>query len=238
MDENRLAEAFRDAVGDVPPASFETRDVLAASARATARARRRAQFGGGVALGVVVLVGGVFAVTSLPGGGGGASSGQAAVNPSTPFGTGGPMSMSTMTPDRGGPQTGKILPNGGDGGDTTTTPPQCGQPDQSLATALVAELPAAAGAQAKPADVTCPPGAAGVAFQVTDGVNTGLVEAVLVQPDQVTGKVPAITAPNATPVRTRTGASLTLFSRPTAGSGAAPFVAQLGDIAARLATHY
>jgi hypothetical protein len=229
MDENRLTEAFRDAVGDVPLASFDTRDVLVASARATAHARRRTQFGGGVALGVVVLAGGVFAVTALPGGG--ASSGQ--VVSSAPALSGSPLSMATNSP-----QIGTMLPNNEGGGGDTTTPQQCGQPDQGLGTALVVELPAAAGAQAKAADVSCPAGSAGVAFEVTDGTNIGWVEVVLVQPDPVTGKPAAITAPNAMTVRTRSGASLTLFSRPAGGSSAAPYVARLGDIAARLATHY
>ncbi len=59
MDKQRLGQAFRDAVQELPPASFEHGDVVAASRRATAR--RRGMFAGGTLLGVAVLVGGLVA---------------------------------------------------------------------------------------------------------------------------------------------------------------------------------
>lgn len=55
MDEQRLGQLFRDAVVDLPPASFGSAEVMAASRRATA-VRRTAIFGGTV-LGVGLLAG-------------------------------------------------------------------------------------------------------------------------------------------------------------------------------------
>lgn len=59
MDEQRLGQAFRDAVEEVPPASFGHDDVVAASRRATTR--RRSTLAGGTLLGVAVLTGGLVA---------------------------------------------------------------------------------------------------------------------------------------------------------------------------------
>ncbi|MGH3793618.1 MAG: hypothetical protein ACRDSP_01880 [Pseudonocardiaceae bacterium] len=53
MDEQRLAELFRDAAGEAPPASFGHDEVVAASRRATVR--RRNALVGGTVLGAAVL---------------------------------------------------------------------------------------------------------------------------------------------------------------------------------------
>ena len=58
MDEQRVSQAFRDAVQELPPASFEHHDVVAASRHAT---RRRSMIAGGTLLGAVVLLGGSLA---------------------------------------------------------------------------------------------------------------------------------------------------------------------------------
>lgn len=59
MDEQGLAELFRKAVSDPPPASFGRDEVVAASHRATARRRRALT--GGTLLGVAMLAGGLLA---------------------------------------------------------------------------------------------------------------------------------------------------------------------------------
>jgi len=58
VDEQRLGELFRHAVGDAPPASFGCTEVVAASRRATAR--RRHALAGGTMLGAAVLTGGLI----------------------------------------------------------------------------------------------------------------------------------------------------------------------------------
>jgi hypothetical protein len=58
VDERQLGELFRDAVGEVPPASFGRDEVVTASRRATA-ARRNAAVGGTL-LGAAVLTGGLY----------------------------------------------------------------------------------------------------------------------------------------------------------------------------------
>jgi len=62
MDEQRLADALREAVGPTPPPSFGYADVVRASARITAR-RRCALAGGALAL---LVVAGVGMATGLP----------------------------------------------------------------------------------------------------------------------------------------------------------------------------
>lgn len=58
MDEQRLSEMFRDAVGEPPPPSFGPADVVAASRRATAR--RRGAVAGASLLGVALLTVGLL----------------------------------------------------------------------------------------------------------------------------------------------------------------------------------
>jgi hypothetical protein len=235
VDEKQIAEKFSDAVGEVPPPSFDTQDVLVASARATARARKRLQSGVGVALGVV-LIGGVLVLTRPFGGPANSVSAGVAAPNVTPS----PMSMG---PDINTPQngagSGKAMPNGTDSAGVT-----CGSPDQGLAAALVTELPIATGAEAMTADVSCPTGSSAVAFELTDGANSGKIELVLVPAsvpnDPSTGDKPKVGVGKATSytVKTHNGGALTLASLPMNGSAAGPFVGQLSDIAARLAARY
>jgi hypothetical protein len=235
MDDNQLAEKFRDAVGDVPPPSFDTNDVLVASRRATARARKRLQAGAGVALGVVLIGGALVLVrpfaennTMSTAGAGDAASPNAtsplSLNPGFNTNNGGPKAQPN-TPDTGGSAN-------------------CGAPDQGLAAALVTELPIITGSEAQAADVSCPTGAAAVAFQLTDGANSGKLELVLVPSsvanDPGTGSKPAVRVANgnSVTVKTHNGGALTLATLPMNGSAAGPYVNQLGDIAARLAARY
>ncbi|MGH4026215.1 MAG: hypothetical protein ACRDRV_16705 [Pseudonocardiaceae bacterium] len=66
MDEERLGELFREAVGEPPPPSFGRAEVVAASRRATAR--RRGALAGGTLLGVAVLTAGMLSSGVLGGG--------------------------------------------------------------------------------------------------------------------------------------------------------------------------
>src|SRR5687768_11522241 len=59
MDEQKLADLFRDAAHDAPPASFDAGDVRTASRRATLR--RRNSIAAGTTLVVVLGFGGVVA---------------------------------------------------------------------------------------------------------------------------------------------------------------------------------
>lgn len=62
MDEQKLADLFRDAAHDAPPASFDAGDVRTASRRATLR--RRNSIAAGTTLAVVLGFGGVVAGTN------------------------------------------------------------------------------------------------------------------------------------------------------------------------------
>ena len=236
MDDKQLAEKFRDAVGDVPPPSFDTQDVVVASARATARARKRLQSGVGVALGVL-LIGGVLVLTRPFGDSGTntVSAGGAAAPNVT-----GPMSLNPNDVPQTG-SGGKMAPNHTDAGGSSLN---CGAADQGLAVALVTELPIATGAEALAADVGCPAGSTGVQFQLNDGANAGKVELVLVPAsvpnDPSTGSKPGVQVgkANSITVTTRSGGALTLASLPLNGSATGPYAGQLGDIAARLAARY
>ncbi|MFI9382986.1 hypothetical protein [Kutzneria sp. NPDC052558] len=237
MDEQQLADKFRDAVGEVPPPSFDTQDVLVASKRATARARKRLQSGVGVALGVV-LIGGVLVLTR--------PFGENPASTSSAGAAAAPNSSSSLAlgPDdttaQGGAGGGKMGPNTPETGNVAN----CGPADQGLAAALVGELPIATGAEALAADLGCPAGSAGVAFQLNDGTSAGRLELVLVPAsapnDPKTGAKPAVkvTGGGSVTVKTRGGGALTLASLPMNGSAAGPYVGQLSDIAARLATRY
>jgi hypothetical protein len=235
MDENKVADKFRDAVGDMPPPSFDTQDVLVASKRETARARKRLQTGAGVALGVV-LIGGVLVLTR--------PFGESANTMSSAGGAAAPNATSSLSlgPNDNSPQvgTGKMGPNHTEEGNAAN----CGGPDQGLAAALVAELPGATGVETLAADVGCPAGSAAVSFELTDGSNTGKLEVVLVPAsapnDPSTNGKPAVrvSGGSSVTVKTHGGGALTLASLPMNSSVAGPYAAQLTDIAARLAARY
>ncbi|HTI24714.1 MAG TPA: hypothetical protein VL652_27205 [Kutzneria sp.] len=237
MDDKQLAEKFRDAVGDVPPPSFDAGDVVVASKRATARARKRLQAGAGVAIGVV-LIGGALVLVKPFGASNGSMTSAGAGDAAAPNATS-PLSLNPgfNTNEGGGP---KVQPNTPDAGGAAN----CGQPDQGLAAALVTELPIITGSEAQAADVSCPVGAAAVAFQLTDGANSGKLELILVPAsvpnDPGTGRKPAVRVAkgNAVTVTTHNGGALTLATLPMNGAAAGPYVNQLGDIAARLAARY
>jgi hypothetical protein len=234
MDERQIAEKFRDAVGEMPPPSFDTKDVQVASARATALARKRLQTGAGVAVGVVLIAG--VLVLVKPFGGDTVNTSSAGSGP----GPNAPSSLSLNPNMDTGPQSGKMAPNHTELGNSAN----CGGPDQGLAAALVTELPILTGAETLAADVGCPPGSSAVAYQTTDGSNSGKVEMVLVPAsvadDPSTRAKPAVTVAkgNSVTVTTHSGGALTLASVPMNGSTVGPYAGQLGEIAARLAARY
>jgi hypothetical protein len=235
VDEGKLAEVFRDAAGDAPPASFDKGDILAASARATARARQRVRVGAGIACGFVLLAGIGVTVANLTG-----PTSSTANAPAVA--TGGRSAPSYPLSANGFPGD-----SSGQGHETPGTvdprvghaPAGCGAVDRGLADALVDELPAAAGGDARAADSDCPAGSIGAGYQVNDGANSGMVS-VIVVPASVSGQVKPFTTQGTqtVTVKTRSGGTLTLVSRPMNDSAGAPFGGQLKDIAARLQARY
>lgn len=238
MDEHKLADAFRDAVRETPPASFDTGDVVTASRRVTARRRR--QLAAGSALGVVLLAGGLAAGTGLLGtgqqnvplagsppsvsGSAGMLSAHNEPNGSRPRGAT-PLAPNTLA----GPAPGhSVTPQSGVDG--------CGGVDADLAAALATELPSAAASTPAPAEGSCPSGARAVAVPVQDGATSGVVTVVLV-PAANAGRA----GPGAGPAAVRAahgGGTLTVASRSAAAQGAAPYADQLDRIATDLAARF
>lgn len=247
MDEHKLAGAFRDAVRETPPASFDATDVVAASHRVTAR--RRMQLAGGSALGVVVLAGGLVLGNSTLGDGGHPAAPMAGGRPSTsgqarvftaqgepnprmtaPGNSVNPNSLPGQPPKQGSGESGMA-------GQPTGNPrPGCGSVDRELAAALAGELPAIAGSPPIMADGPCPAGARAVAVAVRDGASAGTLTVVLV-PAPNSGRAGPDAGPAAV-VASHSGGTLTVSSRAAAGSSAAPYTDQVGKVATDLATHF
>lgn len=236
MDEHELADAFRDAVGDVPPASFDTRDVRTRAHQITVR--RRMQWAGGSALGVVALTGGLLLGTGALGGG----------DHSKPMAIPSPGTMQTLKPNIQ-KSLGQRPPNGlpegtprqggepsGTAGPTTGNPRQgCGPVDRELAAALTAELPAIGHNTPVAADGPCPADARAVSVPAQDGAANGVLTVVLV-PAAHAGR----SGPDAGPgvvVATHGGSTLTVSSRPES-TGAAPYSGDLDRVAADLAAKF
>lgn len=166
MDEQGLAELFREAVSDPPPASFGRAEVVAASHRATAR--RRGVLTGGTLLGVAMLTGGLL--TGGVFGGSQTHQGEnSAAGPATPqtapdvAGPGRPHTLGTPpraeTPT---PRTGAA-----DGEQA-----RCGPFDDALATGVTTVLAERGDAVAGPAGEVpwpCPIGSRSAAVPVAGG---------------------------------------------------------------------
>lgn len=203
MDEKKLTELFRDAVGEAPPASFGTGDVQRASRRATER--RRTAIVSGSVLAVVLLGGGVVTGIALSGetmssnasapmvassgqgdGGGtmydnGSGSGRSARAES------GAPNDRPEGPKQGGSPTGSAGLSAG------STPGGCEEADRELAAALASELPAAANARVgdeKPVPFACPPGSRAASFKVVDGPRSGTLSVVLAPRGSTPGIAP------------------------------------------------
>ena len=223
MDERRLAELFREAADDAPPPSFGADDVAAASRLATAR--RRARVAGGSLLGVGVLLGGLTVGGVLAG-----SPEQAPVRqPAEPPSPAPSLQSGPRAAGPGGLADGVAEPGAG------SSASGCGLAAPEVASALVAELPLAAGRPPFPVPEQCPPGARGAGIGVADGPVTGSIF-VLVGP---AGTLPrdGERADGARVARALDddGTAVVVISVPNASADAAPFSAQLPDLARRLA---
>ncbi|WP_086827681.1 hypothetical protein [Allokutzneria sp. NRRL B-24872] len=261
MDERKLADLFRDAVREAPPASFDEQDVLGASKLATARHRMRVATGS--AFGVVVLAGvAVFGANALsPGPDGGSvtaaqnSSEYGATDggtPLVPFTAGPiqPMPSGPVPPGRTTQAPPKSIPEstskqgdddpGRAGRPTSGTPTGCGPADRELAVALAHELPAAAGLTPTPAARSCGPGSRAMSVLVRDGGVTGVVSVILGPPDAKIGSDDIGTKdlpPGAASASAYapSGRPLTVVSEPAKGSITSPFGGRVEDIAKKLA---
>jgi hypothetical protein len=231
VDEKKLGELFKDAVGDPPPATFGTGDVRKASHRATAR--RRNGIVAGSALAVVLLGGGVVTTVALTGENTptsalapAAPNSEGAANGGTMYDNGGagsahveqaqPPTLNDRSDGskQGDPSTGKA------GGSAGSTLSGCEKADRELAAALASELPAAPNPDdALAVPFSCPSGSRGAAFKVTDAARPGTISVVLIPKGVSPGiaqlgiNVPGTA--NFTAPAVRTGGTLVLVSQPT-----------------------
>ena len=259
MDEERkVADLFRAAVADAPPASFDERDVAARSRRIAARHRTRLIAASSVA--VVVLGGGLLVGTGALGhlgGTGATSSGSAAQDLDTsgrtlgnnmapaPAGSAG-RNQAVVPSDGTAPGFPSIPPKQGGGGDgkvgpdAGSAPGGCGPTDGELGVALANELPAVgarldAAATVPPVTLTCPAGSRSIALSVRDGSAAGVLIAVLAPAGSPTnGFLPPRATLQVTTVAA-SGRSLTVLSVPGSGGAPAPLVGHLDAVAVALA---
>ncbi|SDN20670.1 hypothetical protein [Allokutzneria albata] len=262
MDEHKLADLFRDAVREAPPASFDEQDVLGASKLATARHRMRVATGS--AFGVVVLAGvAVFGANALNLGSDqgdvtaaqnsseyGATEGGAPLVPLTglqPMPSGVvPPGKTTQLPPRSIPEPTSKQGDSGTGSAgprTSSTPTGCGPADRELAVALAHELPAAAGLTPTPADRFCAAGSKAMSVVVRDGEVSGLVSVILGPPDAKIDSdgignrnLPA--GAKAASAYAPSGRPLTVVSEPDHGSTSAPFGGRVEELAKKIAEKY
>ncbi|HEX3789226.1 MAG TPA: hypothetical protein VHW44_15290 [Pseudonocardiaceae bacterium] len=252
MDDQTLAELFRAAAADPPPATFDEQDVLHASRRITAR--RRSLLAGGSAFGGLVLVVGLViglgdfghtnGETSASAGSAAVVSGTGTFAPDAPGQANGPGRVGPMVPNEQMTQDFPVTtpmqgggPTGG-AGKTGSALSGCGPTDGQLAVALAGELPSVgaenAAGSVPVAQANCPAGARAAGFQVHQGSAAGLVGAVLLPAGEAVTDLalPAgavqVSAPSAA------GGQLVVFSRPNRGA-TAPYVDQLHAIALALA---
>lgn len=181
MDENKLADLFRDAAHDAPPASFDAGDVRTASRRATAR--RRNSIAAGTTLVVVLGFGGVVASAGWLG--------QDKAAPNSALSSGQPADSSAESPLSAPvpPKEQKNFPGDvstqGDASTPGSTGPQVGERavqgcvavDRELADALAGEL-SVPPEHAEPPTVTCSPKSRAAAFKID-----GLTITAIVTPD-------------------------------------------------------
>ncbi|MEU5696054.1 hypothetical protein [Actinosynnema sp. NPDC020468] len=243
MDEKELAELFRDAAGDAPPASFDVGGIRTASARATAR-RRTAWVSGG-ALAVVLLLGGTVIVNTTSRESGTAGSAMEASSPN--------LSQSEMspkiaqepqfpaTPDKTGGQPPNSIPEDpstqGDESTGSADPKvggasrACAEVDRELAAALADELPVVTTLPG-PAAAVCPPGARGASYAVHDNGTYGTISAVLVPPGRQVLGGQSESRP------TKAGWTIYVLSEPAAGESIAPRLTNLPAIAEALSQKF
>lgn len=261
MDERQLAELFREAAADAPPAGFGHAEVVAASHRATAR--RRMAMAGGSALGIMVLVGSIVIGSgylrdtgSEAGSAATADSAQGQQPPqvledqekqsSSPrVGAAPSGSADTVVPggtgEQGPASSGKVVPWPGLRDDVARA--GCGPVDRELADALVRELPAATDAtgstpgEAFAVPDACPPDARAAALRVQGGALY-----VVLAPVRGDGPADQYVARDdgalGFSVYTPRGAVLLVLGVPETVGGQAPLGAQLQAMASALAQRY
>ncbi|HEV7908670.1 MAG TPA: hypothetical protein VGP03_11035 [Pseudonocardiaceae bacterium] len=261
MDEHKLADLFRDAVRDAPPASFDEGDVRAASQRATVR--RRTALALGTSTAAVVLVAGSavgFGVFGSPDNSSNTTASAPAAGDNTPRMTpfdvpgpkvesqsgdnpqatdhGGlpPKSVPESSPLQGGDLSGSVSPRA-DG-----TPRGCGPVDRELAVALAGELPAAAGHQPVPVDGTCPTGSKAAGYVVRDGQVGGLFWVIVVpkssKNEAQSAELDTTPGSRVASLVAQSGSTLYVVSEPAQGSSVPPFGSQVDAVAGKLAGKY
>ncbi|HEX7302380.1 hypothetical protein [Lentzea sp.] len=227
MDEQKLADLFRDAAHDAPPASFDAGDVRTASRRATLR--RRNSIAAGTTLVVVLGFGGVLAANSWYGQDGGSSSNAAAPVQQQSETAQSPMTLMEAQPppnndfpgDASSTQ-GDVSPPGSTGSSTGARAVQgCAAVDRELADALAGEL-SVSPTLARPPSVSCSAASRAAAFTID-----GLTITAIVTPDEL--QPPA----GAAKTRTAQGQDLYVF---TQGDG--ELKGQAGRVAGALAPKF
>jgi hypothetical protein len=208
MDENKLADLFRDAAHDAPPAAFDVADVRTASRRATQR--RRNAIAGGTALVVVLGFGGVAAGTNWfgvdKGAQSAAGSGQHEDNSAESPLTAPPVTPNNQTKDFPGDlstQGDTATPGSADPSVGGRAVQGCAVVDRELAVALAGELSVPPDL-AEPPTVSCSPPSRSAAFKVD-----GLTITAVVTADEFVAPGGADTAK----VTTAKGADLYVFTQ-------------------------
>jgi len=181
MDENKLADLFRDAAHDAPPAAFDVSDVRTASRKATQR--RRSAIAGGTALVVVLGFGGVVAGTNWVNqdkgtesvAGAGQQEGNSAQSPlSAPLD---PPRMQTKDfPGDPSTQGDVVTPGSADPSVGGRAVQGCAVVDRELAVALAGEL-SVSPEDAVPPSVSCSPPSRSAAYRIDGLTVTAVVTA-------------------------------------------------------------
>lgn len=229
MDEQRLGELFREAVGEPPPPSFGRAEVVAASRRATAR--RRGAVAGGTLLGVAMLTGGLLTSGVLGGG-----------DPETATaGRAGPQATADATPEAAAPELPHTLGTAPSSGTPTARagagPAGCAPRDDALVTDVTAVLADRGIAVAGPAGEVpgpCPDGSRAAAVPVPGGTMYVLVVPQTDRPEQSDLVQPDGRREHA--VMLDRGRGLVLISTPGVAGQPAPLGEDLPELAEELAT--
>jgi hypothetical protein len=243
VDENKLAELFKDAARDAPPPSFDVGRVRAASHRATMRHRSAVALGSTMA--VVLVFGGVALGTGMLGGvtsnTDSAAAGSAPMQEQQQAAT--PFDSSQDKSDRGvqppmnipeGPSTQGVGPSGSVSPSADGTPSGCGTVDRELANALAGELSVAPD-QAVPLGTACPVGSRAALFEVQDGSVRGKFYVVVVPGIAKGADLAAATAGSRESVKpAKSGASVHVVSEPEQAGAAAPFADRVDAVASTL----
>lgn len=222
MDEQKLADLFRDAAHGAPPASFDASDVRTASRRATLR--RRNSIAAGTTLVVVLGLGGAVASTAWLGQDKGTNVSQENSGQQQDNTAQSPMSVEQQKnfPGNDGSTQGDSTPPGSTGLATGESAVQgCAGVDRELADALASEL-SVSPVDAIPPTVTCPPDSRSAAFKID-----GLTITAIVTPQAFDAPV------GAEKLKTPKGQDLYVF---TQGDG--ELKGKVGPVAAALAPRF